>query len=313
MESLVFIVVILAGLLHASWNLIVKYHQDKISAMGGVMFFQGLMGLSMVLSTEIFPAVIPTIFSSGGASGDTAGTFLKEVGHLLLLSILFHSGYNLFLAQSYRFSDLSLVYPIARGLAPLIVSIIAITYLNDPITPAKPFGILLISLGVMSLGMSRLSRSPQSGLAKPRSGAAPSKSKAFALILITTFFISSYTLTDATGVLKSGDVFSFIGLSLFGSGSITLLGSILYRKREFFSGFKKHFLSWAMAGFMSAAAYMLVMWAVTRSSISSTIALREVGIIFAVIYGVVFFKEKVTPFHLLACLMIVVGVVLLKQ
>ena len=282
MEFHIFLVVVLSAMLHALWNAVVKHHDDKLATMGGVMFFQGLTGLFIAL---LFP--FPE----------------KGVWWFLFLSIVLHSGYNLFLAKSYHLADISVVYPIARGLAPLVVSFVAIVLFNEEITFFKIIAIIAISLGTIGLGFSRF---------YDKKKRLDHGFKPLLLIAATAFFISGYTLNDAHGAIKNNNAFSFIGWSLFMSGLMTLLISLFYLKEKAVNAFKSHFPSWALAGLMSAAAYLLVMWAVTESSIALVISLREIGIIFAIFYGVVFFKEKVTFFHLVASGLIMLGVMLIK-
>ena len=282
MEFNIFAVVILSGLLHALWNAIVKHNKNKIASIGGVMFFQGLTGLVVALSFP-FPE--------------------KNVWWLLLSSIVLHSGYNLFLAHSYRLADISVVYPIARGLAPLMVAFTAIIFFNEEVTFLKIIAIFLISAGTIGVGFNRFYNKKRF---------LNSDFKPFFLIVITSLFISGYTLNDAYGVIKNENAFSFIGWSLFGSGIMTLSISFFHLKEGFIRAFKNHFPAWGLAGLMSAAAYILVMWAVTKTSIALVVPLREIGIIFALFFGKLFFKEKVTFFHLIASCLIILGALLIK-
>ena len=168
-----------------------------------------------------------------------------------------------------------------------MVAFTAIIFFNEEVTFLKIMAIFLISAGTIGIGFSRFYNKKRF---------LNSDFKPFFLIVITSLFISGYTLNDAYGVIKNKNAFSFIGWSLFGSGVMTLIISFFHLRREVTGMLKNHFLAWGLAGLMSAAAYILVMWAVTKTSIALVVPLREIGIIFALFLGKLFFKEKVTPF-----------------
>ena len=109
MDTLVFSVVLLAALLHATWNGMVKKHSDKAVALAGIIL--GHIPFSIV-AIILLPAPsidsIPYIFAS----------------------IVVHIGYQWFLLKSYEIGDLTKVYPIARGTGPLFVTVVSILFLG---------------------------------------------------------------------------------------------------------------------------------------------------------------------------------------
>jgi hypothetical protein len=112
LEFHVFLAVILAAALHASWNLIIKLDMDRFLALFLIQTLMGVMGLAMLF---VFPLAAPVSWPYAVASG------------------VIHLGYYTFLARSYRTGDLSQVYPIARGAAPLLTFVGAFALVGEAV------------------------------------------------------------------------------------------------------------------------------------------------------------------------------------
>ena len=108
METKVFFIVLIASVLHALWNSMVKKHDDKVVAVSGIVF--GHVPLS-ILAIIIFP--LPN----------------KEVIPYIIISALIHQGYQWYLLTSYQYGDFTKVYPIARGFGPIVATVISISFL----------------------------------------------------------------------------------------------------------------------------------------------------------------------------------------
>lgn len=128
----VFLAVMLAAFLHASWNAMIKLGASKVAGMVILALVQGVMGLAVAL-TRPFPAA--------------------EVWPWIAGSAICHATYNTFLAFAYEHGDLSRVYPIARGAAPMAVLAASALFLSDAIEPMSVAGVLVLGLGI--LGMAR--------------------------------------------------------------------------------------------------------------------------------------------------------------
>ncbi|MBT8330477.1 MAG: hypothetical protein KJN87_12295, partial [Desulfofustis sp.] len=109
MSPQVIAIVLFAALLHAGWNFLVKRSDDAYQGMCAVVLGRVPYGLAVLL---VYPSV-------------PASSYLYVV-----IGALLHVGYQLFLQHSYRFGDLSQVYPMARGSAPLIVALVSVSLLN---------------------------------------------------------------------------------------------------------------------------------------------------------------------------------------
>jgi len=119
-----------AFFLHATWNALVKIGLDRFRTMLILSVSQGLMGLVMIF---VFP--IPA----------------REAWPYLLATGIVHTAYKVFLAAAYEHGDLSRVYPIARGAAPMMVALVGLLILSDPVTLVQYTGIFLIGLGIMMM------------------------------------------------------------------------------------------------------------------------------------------------------------------
>ncbi|MEE8275735.1 MAG: hypothetical protein V3R75_01095, partial [Alphaproteobacteria bacterium] len=162
--------VLLAALLHACWNALIKADGNKFLFMALMAGGSGLIGLTLV----------PLVPVPAAASWPYIGA-----------SVALHTGYMLFLVQAYRHGDLSQVYPIARGVAPLIVTPLALVIAGDVISLTSAAAIAVIGLGVASLafrGGAPLAHDP----------------RPVAYALGTALFIAAYTLTDGLGARLAG-------------------------------------------------------------------------------------------------------------
>ena len=278
MTTPVFLAVILAALLHATWNAVVKGGGDKHVSMAAVVI--GHLPFALL--------VLPFVPAPDKASLPYLGA-----------GIALHFGYQLFLLHSYKAGDLTQVYPIARGSAPLLVAAISVLFLGVTLQAVELTAIAIIGIGILSISLTRY----QTGQRNPR-GAG--------LALITGCFIAAYSLVDGTGARVASTPLGFYGWLAIGNAAVmaafmattspgTLLRVARDAKRVFFLG-----------GAASFGAYALVMWAFTKAPIPLVTALRESSILFALIIGVVFLREKLNPAKLASTAFTLVGIALLR-
>ncbi|PKR48972.1 EamA family transporter [Thalassospira marina] len=278
MSMTVFLAVIGAALMHAIWNALIKGGRDKMLNMTAVIF--GHLPLLLVL--------LP--FTSLPA---------PESWPYLAGSVALHLGYQWFLITSYQWGDLSQVYPIARGSAPLIVATISVLFLGVVLAPVESIAILLIGCGIISLCLVRKADGLRNG-------------RAAVLALITGCFISAYSLTDGTGARLAGNVLDYYAWHTI--GNIMVFGLYAHMRRplilrDIARGGK---LAFFVGGSASFIAYCTVMWAFTNAPIALVVALRETSIVFALLIGVVVLGEKLNLIKLASTMMTVCGAVLLR-
>ena len=278
MSLTVFGAVLVAAMLHAGWNALVKSSLEKHVAMTAVIL--GHLPLCMV-ALVLVPAPHP------------------DSWHLVVISALLHLGYQGFLVLALRLGDLTQVYPIARGLAPLIVTGVGIGWLGVELTPMETIAVCVIALGVASLGFAR----GADGLRNPRAVVAA---------VVTGGFIASYSLADGVGARLSGSAvgyYAWIGVV----NSVLLVPLVSWWR----PGTVRLALidGWRLAligGSASFVAYAIVVWAFTQAPIPLVTALRETSVVFALLFGAWLLRERPGGVRIAACLITVVGAVLLR-
>jgi len=274
----VFLAVIGAAILHAAWNALVKGGADKLVSLTAVMFGHTPFAIAAVL-------IAPPM----GA----------EALPYLAAGILLHLGYQLFLLFSYSTGDLTQVYPIARGSAPLIVAFVSITVLGVTLKSAELFAVLIIGIGIVSLALVRRADGLRNG-------------RAAMFALVTGCFIAGYSIVDGMGARVGGTSLAYFGWLAIGN-SIALAAIVAARAPQTFGRLWQggHRLFW-LGGGASFIAYAIVTWAFTQAPIALVTALRETSIIFALLIGVFFLKERLDLMKVLSTMTVLVGAALLR-
>jgi drug/metabolite transporter (DMT)-like permease len=278
MTTQIFLVVIAAAILHAVWNASIKDSGDKFVNMAAV-----ILGQAPLAALSLLCVPMP----------------LAESLPYLLAGIVLHVGYQFFLPLSYKFGDLTLVYPIARGIAPLIVACISVLFLSVELTSAEILGVLTIGAGIMSLAMVRKSNGQRNG-------------KAVVLALITGCFIASYSLVDGTGARLAGTAVGFYGWLAIGSTVVYSSVLSLWNPAIIRQALQTRKLKGLLGGSASFIAFALVVWAFTQAPIALVTALRETSIIFALLIGVFVLKEKLDLLKVASTMITVAGAIVLK-
>ncbi len=278
MSLIVFLAVILAAALHATWNALVKGGDDKHLTMACVIIGHVPLALPALL-LQPFPA--------------------PESWPYLVAGILLHFGYQLFLLTSYRFGDLTQVYPIARGSAPIIVAAVSVFFLGVVLSGMEIIAVMIIASGIVSLGL-------------VRSTAGARNDKAAILALCTGCFIASYSLVDGLGARLSGSAlgyYAWLGMA----NAVIFTIYIAFVKPDVLPKITREGrITFWIGGGASYIAYSLVIWAFTQAPIALVTALRETSIIFALGIGVVFLKEKINISKVIATFITLAGAVLLR-
>ncbi len=278
METIVFLAVLLAAVLHASWNALVKGSGDKHISMTSIVL--GHVAAAICL----FPFVDLPKFESWP---------------YILAGAVLHTGYQFFLLGSYRVGDFTQVYPLARGSAPLMVAIVSVTFLGVALSLSELAAVLIIGCGIISLVFVRNSE----GLRNRRA--------AF-MALGTGMFIASYSLVDGLGARIAETALGFyVWLTVLNA----LFFCIAIDRVQPGTVRKSAIGDWRFAllgGGASFAAYALAIWAFTQAPIALVTALRETSIIFALFIGVLFLKERLNLVKVLSTAMTLSGAVLLR-
>ena len=274
----IFLAIILAAFLHAVWNAMVKNEDNKYLAVTAIVLGHVPISVLIILLTPI-PSVESIPF--------------------IILSALLHIGYEWYLVSAYRFGDLTKVYPIARGTAPILITIVSLIFLGVALSNFEILGIIIISLGILSLSLQ---------------GAKGIKNRSAVIYaLVTGFFIMGYSITDGYGARVSNSFLSYMGWSFILNATIFPIILKINNKSEIITKtFKEGKKIFFIGGTLSYIVYGIVIWGFTQAPIALITALRETSIIFALLIGTFFLKEKFTLLKVIATFIIFFGVALLK-
>lgn len=273
----VLLAVLGAAALHALWNALIRVGSSRIGAMVILSVMEIPIGLAVVVLRPLPPVdVVPWVLAAGVA----------------------HFGYKFFLAHAYEVGDLSRVYPIARGAAPMIAALAGLFLLADAVRPIEYLGIAVLGLGILTMARGVFTDGESRRLLPYALGSA-----------LTT---ASYTLIDGMGARVSGDAIAYVGWIYVVDGILFAAGMVALRGRGVLCGGARAWATGGAASVASYGAYAISVWAMTVAPIALVAALRETSILFAVLIGWLVFGERMTPNKALAAALIVGGVILTR-
>ncbi|ANS65812.1 integral membrane protein [Streptomyces lincolnensis] len=274
MTPLVTAAVLLAAVTHASWNAIAHRITDKLVGFTLIAGGGMLIGLAAVPFVP-FPAA--------------------RAWPYLILSAVIHIAYYLLLMKSFRLGDFGQAYPIARGSAPLVVTLLAAVFAHEVPDGWQAAGIAVSCAGLTGVALWGLR------------GRRPDWT-AIGAALATGVTIAAYTVVDGLGVRASGSSLGYIAWLMALQG-VVLPAYALYRWRGRFVAVLRPFAGIGLIGAaLSFAAYGLVLWAQTKAELAPIAALRESSIIVGAAIGAVLFKERFGAPRIAAAGLLVVGI-----
>lgn len=266
------LMMIASGMTHAVVNAILKSGKDKMSSRA---LIDGFSALLMLPAAFFLP--LPH-----GAWGWLAGSWATHLVYLVCL------------IKAFERADMSVAYPISRGVAPALAAVVAVSLLAEPITALVAGGIGLVSCGVMAVGLGR-----------------QVDRRALGWAAATGVTIALYTVIDAQGVRAAPNAFSYIAwVYLTLGGGIGLLFA-LWRGPRFILAAREEWKPGLIAGALSIVTYGLALWAYRLGDTPRLAALRETSILFGVAIAVLFLKERLTPGRIVGTLAIAGGAALL--
>lgn len=271
----VFLAVLAAAFLHAAWNAWVKGGGDRFASI-----------LRMAAGQSLLAALLLPFFAVPGA----------HVWPWVAASAALHTGYKIFLINAYERGDLSQVYPLARGTAPLIVAVAGALFLAELPPPLRLAAVAAIGFGILLMagGSGRLSGT------------------ALLLAMGTAAFTAAYTLVDGQGARVSGNPSAFILWAIALDGPLMVAYGLAARGGAALEALRSGWRQGLAAGAASAGAYWIVVWAFTQAPLAMVAALRETSVLFAMLIAAFFLKEHIPPRRWAAGGLIVAGVVLMR-
>lgn len=277
MSDGVFVAILVAALMNAAWNSIIKVGGDKMI----------VMALTTVFGSAVSLLALPFV-----------GVFASTDWLLLALSIGIHTVYHFVLPIAYRNGDLGHVYPIARGGAPLLVTLAAFVVAGELPACMAFVGVLCLSAGVLALAF------------QTHAKARTHRGTFYALL--TSVLIASYTVVDALGARRSESALGFAVLLTIGDGIATALIVLWWRGWAAFRVDARTLSSSAMAGAMQIGAYWIAVWALARAPMGAVSALRESSVLFVALISTCLLKEHWSTYRVACSLVVFAGIVLLR-
>jgi drug/metabolite transporter (DMT)-like permease len=270
--------VLLAALLHATWNAMLHGNRDR---------FLSMTWMSIAIAAV---ATIVVLCTPGPTSA--AWPYIVASGFL-------HIVYNVSLVRAYRRSDLAQAYPIARGSSPLLVTLGAALFAHEAIGPLRALGIAMISGGIIALALQGRHVSRAGALAAFTTGAT----------------IALYTVVDGMGVrLSDGQALTYTAWMFLFYWLMPVLFVAVRGLPALWTSVRSEPASVGSSlagGLVSIAAYGIVIWAMQSGAMGVVSALRETSVVFAVLLGRVFLRETVSAKRWLACVIVAAGAVCL--
>ncbi|CAL9471469.1 EamA family transporter [Streptomyces sp. enrichment culture] len=274
MTPLVASAVLLAAVTHAGWNAIAHKITDK------------LVGFTLISGGGVVIGLVLAPFAAFPAAG---------AWPYLAVSAVLHLGYYLLLMRSFRLGDFGQAYPIARGSAPLVVTVLAALFAHEIPDGWAAAGIALSCAGLTGVALWGLR------------GRRPDWA-AIGAALATGMAIAAYTVVDGLGVRASGSALGYTAWLMIAEG-LALPAYALWRWRGGTLAVLRPVAGVGLLGaVLSVAAYGLVLWAQTRAEMAPVAALRESSILVGAAIGAVVFKERFGAPRIWAAGLLVAGI-----
>ncbi len=274
MSLVVFVALLGAAALHAGWNALIRRDPDRDAAALAIAAGGAVLGLALVpFLTRIAPAAIPFAIASS----------------------FIHVVYYAMVARAYRLGELSVAYPIMRGLAPLLVTIIGFA-LIERVGPMVLAGILILTSGILLLGFDGR-----------RNGRG-----AIATALVNAVVIAGYTIVDGLGARLSEAPVTYVAWIEIGGGVGTLIYRLVINGRARLTPMLSRIPSGMIGAAMGFAAYGIALWAMTLAPIGAVAAVRESSVLFATAIGAVMLHERFGVTRWVAAAVVVAGLALVK-
>jgi drug/metabolite transporter (DMT)-like permease len=268
MEGAASILILVSGLVHAIVNAILKSGKDKMSARA---LLDGFSALLVAPASFLVPVPV-------NAWGWLAASWLVHLMYLFTL------------IKSFEQSDMTVAYPIARGIAPVLAATMAVAFFSEPITGYVALGIALIAIGVAFIGISHTLNK-----------------KALVWAMLTGSCVAGYTVIDAQGVRAAPTASSYIVWTfiMLGGGIGTIFA--LWRGKSFLQSAATQWKPGLAAGALSIVSYGFALYALRLGATPRLAALRETSILFATVIAVIFLKERLTRSRMVGVAAIALG------
>lgn len=278
LEIEVVALVLAAAFLHACWNACVKVGGDRLATLAVVN------GAAALIGALALPFV---------------GNPEPESWPNLAASVVLHAAYYFFLVQQYRVGDLSHVYPLARGLSPLLIAGAAALFAGESLAPLAWLGICVASLGIVSLAFE---------------GGPPWRRDPRPVLFATgtAVCIAAYSVVDGLGARAAGSAFAYVAWLHLLNGVPTTAWACIARRGRARAALKAEFAKGVTGGALQAVAYGAAVWAMSVTALGAVSTLRETSVIFAAAIGALALGERFGGRRIAAAALVAAGVIVLN-
>ena len=271
--ALLYGLVILSAIAHAVWNALVKSAGDRTLTMVAIRTVGMMLGL-VALPFVDWPA--------------------PESWKWLALTAAVMFAYYALLVRSYGVGDMSVVYPLARGLAPVLTTIAAFLEIGEALSTGQIAAVVMISIGIMALSFGAGARRTAVGFA-----------------LATGVSVATYSFFAGLGVRAAGTVLGFQACLEIVTGFGMLCYGVVVRRADLVIYARRHGAVGLFAGAVSVAGFLAYLVAARSLPLGPVSALRETSVIFGAVLGTLVLKEGFGPRRTAAAVLVTVGIVLL--
>lgn len=275
MNLVVIIVVLLSAVMHATWHALIKAGTDRFLTYTVINIIAMIFGFIL-----LYFAAPPANY----------------VWNWVFYSTMLHLIYKVFLIKAYGYGDLSKVFPLARGIAPILVTIGSIALIGETIETVQIVLILGIVAGISIIIFEKC--------------AGKFDRNAVIFAILSGVITASYTIVDGMGSRIGGSPFWFVAWIYILDGTVFPLVAIIWRRQELINFIKVSWKQSFCAGLFSITSYGAIIWALHNSTMASVSVLRETSIIFAAIIGTIFFKESFGNRRILAASIVAFSIIL---
>ena len=276
MAPAVFASVIVAAMLHAVWNAIAKAIPDHTVT-------AGLLGVAGLIPATVGVAVLPAPDMDSWPY--IAGSSVPSTCYLFLL------------VHAYRHGQFGQVYPLARGLPPVLVTVFASTALGERLATGQLLGVIVISAALGALVFA---------------GGSPVRAAGLGYAAAAAVMIAAYTVLDGVGVRASGHALSYAAWRFLIEGVLAVTVSRALYGAGLWRAARRSVGPGLLGGFLGVAAFTTVLWAQSRAPLALVSAVRETSLLFAGVIATLVFRERFSATRAAATVAAVVGMVLLQ-
>lgn len=276
--------VVAAAAIHASWNLLTKRSADKLV----FIWWTGAVGTVILLPAAVWLAPDPA--------------WPDGLWPRVALAAILRATYFLFLTAAYAHGDLSVVYPVARGVGPVLVAVGGVVLLHESVTPQATAGIAAVAVGVYAVHVEGFSG---------RALVAPFLalgSRVLTYAVLTGALTAAYSIVDKWNIEAGVPPVWYAYLTI--PVAALLLSPLALARGTWRREWRLNRVPILLVSVMMTGSYLLVLQALTIAPVSYVAPARELGIVFAALLGSIVLRERYGLERVAGTLLIVAGVAL---